>query len=54
MAILRKLSQTNATITTFDPPGSTYTYPDSINDAGAITGEFVGTDYVHHGFVRIP
>jgi hypothetical protein len=36
------------TYTTFDPPGS-YTYPTSINPAGAITGNYNG-----HGFLRSP
>ena len=40
----------DGTITTFDPPGSQYTYPNSINPAGTITGYY--TDYAQHGFVR--
>jgi hypothetical protein len=41
-------------ITTFDPPRSTRTHPQSINDVGAITGWFT---YAHggvHGFLRSP
>jgi hypothetical protein len=41
-------------ITTFDPPGSTYTMPTSINDAGAITGWYVDASSVTHGFLRSP
>ena len=40
-------SRTGA-FTTFDPPGS-YTFPTSINPAGAITGSSDG-----HGFLRTP
>ena len=41
------------TITTFDPPGSTYTYPTSINPAGVITG-FYYEGYGGHGYLRAP
>src|ERR1051325_5267394 len=41
-----------ATYTTFDPPGSVFTRPTSINQDGVITG-FYGTDlFSFHGFVR--
>jgi hypothetical protein len=41
-----------ATFTTFDPQGSIFTRPTSINDAGVITG-FYGTNlFKFHGFVR--
>lgn len=38
--------------TSFDPPNSEYTFPDSINTAGVVDGSFVGTDGAWHGFVR--
>jgi hypothetical protein len=41
-------------ITSFDPPGSTGTYPASINYAGAITGWYVAANGHSHGFVRDP
>ena len=40
-------------ITTFDPPGSVYTYPVSINPTGAITGNYCDTTTCH-GFLRAP
>ena len=39
-------------ITSFDPPGSTYTSPTSINPAGEITGAYVTSGFTRHGFVR--
>ena len=39
-------------ITTFDPPGSTYTSVWSINNFGQIAGVFYDTNNVGHGFVR--
>jgi hypothetical protein len=42
------------TITTFDPPGSTFTFPTAINPGGVITGAFTDASGVSHGFVRIP
>ena len=41
------------TITTFDPPGSTETDPQSISN-GAITGSYRDASNVAHGFVRAP
>lgn len=41
------------TITTFDPPNSTYTYASAINAAGQITGYFVDANG-QHGFLREP
>jgi hypothetical protein len=48
-------------ITKFDVPGagtngSQYqgTYPEAINDAGAVTGEYIDSNDVQHGFVRAP
>jgi hypothetical protein len=38
--------------TTFDPDGSLYTVPISINDAGAITGFYSGDGNLYHSFVR--
>jgi hypothetical protein len=48
------------TITTFDPPGSTFInpfdinfqLPVAINPAGAITGYFFDASLVSHGFLR--
>jgi len=40
------------TITTFDVPGATYTFPGAINPAGQITGEYVDANYAGHGFLR--
>ena len=45
------------TITTFDPPGSISTQPNSINQAGAITGTYYtpGNPFAQqHGFLRTP
>src|SRR5438034_2043125 len=39
-------------ITSFDPPGSRYTQPTSINPAGEITGFYYASDSTAHGFVR--
>src|SRR5439155_6137800 len=39
-------------ITSFDPPGSRYTQPTSINPAGEITGYYYASDNTAHGFVR--
>ena len=39
------------TFITFDPPGSTGTFPSGINSAGVITG-FYNVGFFNHGFVR--
>lgn len=46
---------------TFDAPGAAMvsgsgfgTFPESINDAGAITGHYTDANRVHHGFLRDP
>src|SRR5205809_5858727 len=39
-------------ITTFDVPGSTRTFPTSINPAGEITGLYSDSSLHGHGFVR--
>src|SRR5262245_25279584 len=41
-----------ATVNTFDPAGSQYTVPASINTAGVITGYYQDASYGVHGFVR--
>jgi hypothetical protein len=41
-----------ATYTTFDPAGSVFTRPTSINDAGVITGFYGKSLFVFRGFVR--
>ena len=43
-----------ATFVTFDPSGSIYTSPQSINTSGAITGSYNDAGYVVYGFVRDP
>jgi hypothetical protein len=47
--------------TTFDAPGAGTdagsdfgTFPESINDAGAITGHYIDAQGLNHGFLRIP
>src|ERR1035438_10508868 len=40
------------TFTTFDVPGAVAISPLSINTAGIVSGFFVDTSYVDHGFVR--
>ena len=40
--------------TTFDPAGSQATLPVSINPSGAITGSYVDSSLVSHGFLRHP
>jgi uncharacterized membrane protein len=44
----------NCTISTFDPPGSVFTFATAINLAGAITGSYFDAGYVVHGFLRAP
>jgi hypothetical protein len=39
-------------LTTFDVPGSDATAPNSINEDGAITGFYVGSEGGYHGFLR--
>jgi hypothetical protein len=43
-----------ATISTFDPPGSTppQTYPQAINPAGVIVGYYIDAGGIPHGFLR--
>jgi len=41
-------------IITFDPPGSTGTFPVSISDTGWITGQWFDVNGVSHSFVRDP
>jgi len=40
------------TYTNVDPPGSVFTFPQCINPAGVIAGEYAYADFVPHGFVR--
>ena len=50
------LRSRDGTLTTFDPPGSAYTVPTSINSEGAITGNYanspVGRRVTHAFFGR--
>jgi hypothetical protein len=41
-------------VASFDPPGSTYTIPQSINAAGAITGAYFDASGAIHAFLRAP
>ena len=41
----------NGAFTSFDPPGSTGTFPDWINPQGAITGAYLDSSGIEHGFV---
>ena len=41
-------------IITFDPPGSVYTTPTSINAIGAIAGLYTDSSDLVHGFLRYP
>ena len=47
-------SAQKSAFTTFDPPGSVGTSPNSINRSGAITGWYYDANFVGHGFVRSP
>lgn len=40
--------------TIFDVPGAVATRPASLNDSGAITGNYLGTDEIYHSFLRNP
>ena len=42
----------NGTITTFDPPGATWTWANAINLGGAIVGGYSDASGVSHSFVR--
>jgi len=55
------LRSSDGKITTFDAPGAGTgagsgfgTFPESINDAGAITGHYIDAQGLNHGFLRIP
>jgi hypothetical protein len=39
---------------TFDPPGSQGTFPQCINEAGAIPGYYHDQNNIYHGFLRVP
>ncbi len=41
-------------VASFDPPGSTYTIPQSINAGGAITGFIFDASGANHAFLRAP
>jgi hypothetical protein len=44
----------HGTITTFDPPGSTFTSPGAITPTGVIMGAYFDASGVMHGFLRTP
>lgn len=46
------LRAADGTITTFDPPGSTFTFAAAINPKGEVAGAFIDASGVVHGFVR--
>lgn len=46
------LRKANGKIVTFNPIGSSYTQPNSINRSGKITGYYLGADGTYHGFLR--
>jgi hypothetical protein len=48
------LRSPTGTITSFDPPGSTFTAPESINRSGVIAGFYYDDNGTAHGFVRSP
>jgi len=48
------LRSPNGDITTIDASGSVATSPESINEAGAITGYFMDKDFIFHGFLLSP
>jgi hypothetical protein len=48
------LRLTDGTYTTFDPKGSTDTFPEAINDSGEITGWYADANGQIHGFLRTP
>src|SRR5438094_1562814 len=51
--LARAISSVHAqTITSFDAPDSTGTFPQSINPRGEITGTYIDSGGVQHGFVR--
>ncbi len=58
-----RLAAQNASseIINFDAPGAGKTagsgqgtFPDSISEAGAITGHYIDSKNVNHGFLRVP
>jgi hypothetical protein len=56
LALLSLSGQTSTaqpTYTTFDVPGSTNTYPMSINKTGSVAGDYDSNSGMH-GFVRAP
>jgi hypothetical protein len=44
----------DGTMTTFEVDGATYTRPQSINDQGVITGNYLGNLTEDEGFIRFP
>ena len=47
-------SAQKAAFTTFDPPGSVETIPNSTNLSGAITGFYFDANFLGHSFLRSP
>ena len=52
LVITVPLAANSQTLTSFDPTGSTSTFPASINPAGVITGFYSDASFVNHGFLR--
>jgi hypothetical protein len=41
-------------VTVFNAPGALATFPQAIDPAGAITGEYDDANFASHGFLRLP
>jgi hypothetical protein len=41
-------------ITTFDPPGSLFTFVADMTPASAITGYYIDASFLEHGYLRTP
>jgi hypothetical protein len=48
------LRDAQGNVTLIEPPGSTFTLPSGIDDAGNVIGYFTTSDFVYHGFIRDP
>src|SRR6202047_1584800 len=53
LGLSRSASAQKSAFTTFDPPGSIETIPNSMNRSGAITGYYFDGN-IFHGFLRSP
>jgi hypothetical protein len=48
------LRSSDGKISTVDPVGTIYTFPDGINDLGSVTGYYIDANGVYHGFLTEP